>query len=57
MATLVNEEMVTGNSEVTWDARLRQDSGGQATGFASEIYSYRLSAVDFVETKKLILLQ
>jgi hypothetical protein len=47
--------MVTGNYEVTWDARLRQDSGGQARGFASGIYFYRLNAVDFVETKNLIL--
>ena len=47
VATLVNEEMKPGSHEVTWDA----------SGMASGVYLYRLTAANFVETKKLVLMR
>jgi photosystem II stability/assembly factor-like uncharacterized protein len=47
VATLVNEEMKPGSYETTWDA----------SGFASGVYFYRLTAGNYVETKKLVLLR
>jgi predicted GH43/DUF377 family glycosyl hydrolase len=47
MATLVSERQKEGTYQVTWD-------GGN---FPSGIYYYRLSAGEFVETKKLMLLR
>ena len=45
--TLVNKEQRPGQYEVTWDA------AGQASG----IYFYKLTAGDYSETKKMILLR
>jgi len=47
VATLVNEKLAAGTYTRTWDA----------TGQPSGVYFYRLSAGDFVETKKLVLLK
>ncbi|MEJ2105450.1 MAG: T9SS type A sorting domain-containing protein, partial [Ignavibacteriaceae bacterium] len=47
VATLVNEEKSAGNYEVEFDA----------TGLPSGIYFYKLHAGNFVETKKMVLLQ
>ncbi len=47
VATLVNEVKQPGSYEVMWDA----------TGFASGLYLYRLTAGSFVQTKKLVLLR
>jgi hypothetical protein len=47
VATLVNAEMKPGSYEVTWDA----------SGMASGVYLYRLTAGSFVETKKLVLMR
>jgi len=47
VATLVNERKAAGNYEATFDG----------AGLASGVYLYRLSAGNFVETKKLLLLR
>ena len=47
VATLVNAEMKPGSYMVTWDA----------SGFPSGTYFYKLTAGEFVETKKLLLLR
>lgn len=47
VATLVNGEVEAGRHQVWWDAR-RLSSG---------VYVYRMSAGDFVETKKMILVR
>lgn len=47
VATLVDGEKEAGRFEVRWDA----------SRFASGIYFYRLQAVEFVETRKLLLLR
>jgi hypothetical protein len=44
---LLNEKLGPGNYRTRWDAR----------GFPSGVYFYRLTAGDFVQTKKLILLR
>jgi hypothetical protein len=45
--TLVDQRLSAGRKEVAWDA----------TGLASGTYFYRLTADDFVETKKMLLLK
>ncbi len=50
--TLVNEEKPAGFYNVVWDAR---DNTGQQV--ASGIYVYRLETQDFVQTRKMVLLQ
>jgi hypothetical protein len=50
VAVLVNEKKSPGRYEVKFDARL---PGGQATGLASGVYLYRLTAGDLVQTRKL----
>ena len=52
ITTLVNEKLNPGAYEVTFDAR----HGGSAS-FNSGVYFYRLTAGDFSETKKLVLLK
>ncbi len=47
IATLVNETQKPGNYKITWNAN-NQPSG---------IYFYKLTAGNFVETKKMILLR
>jgi len=47
VAMLVNKKQPAGSYEVEWDA----------SGFSSGVYLYRLSARNFVHTKKLILLK
>jgi hypothetical protein len=47
VATLVNDRKLPGSYSVNWDA----------TGRPSGVYSYRLTAGNFVETRKLILLR
>ena len=53
--TLVNETQIAGEHEVTFDAYglARQTAGGLASG----IYFYRITAGEFRQTKKLILLR
>ena len=55
VATLVNEVKQPGSYEVTWDAGglARQTAGGLASG----IYFYRITAGEFRQAKKLILLR
>ena len=47
VATLVNEKLSAGSYEVDWDA----------SGYPSGVYFYKLTAGDFNETKKMILLK
>lgn len=47
VSVLVNKELQTGNYEVDWDA----------SGFASGVYFYRLSANDYIITKKMMLIK
>ena len=50
-ATLVNEEKPAGTYELNWNA------SSTAGGLPSGVYFYRLSAGNYVETKKMILLK
>lgn len=50
--TLVNEDNPVGCYEVTWDGK---DDHGQRV--ASGVYLYRLESKDFIQTRKMILLQ
>ena len=52
IATLVNENLKPGTYEVTFDARR-----GGSSSIASGIYFYKLTAGNFSETKKLVLLK
>ncbi len=47
VATLVNEQLQPGTYEVDWDG----------SNFSSGVYYYKLSAGDFVETKKMVLIK
>jgi len=47
VATLVNEEMMPGIYEVTWDA----------SGMSSGVYIYRLQAGEYVESRKMLYLK
>jgi hypothetical protein len=51
VSTLVSEELIAGNYKYEWDAEFA------AGGLSSGIYYYKLSANDFVQTKKLVLLK
>ena len=50
--TLVDESMPAGRYEASWNG-----SDGSGTAAASGVYFYRLSAGDFLETRKMILLR
>jgi hypothetical protein len=52
VASLADEYMTEGRKEVGWEAR---DNEGRAV--ASGVYFYRLTAGDFVQTKKMVLLR
>jgi hypothetical protein len=47
VATLVNDELKAGKYKIDWNA----------SSFASGVYLYKLTAGDFTETKKMILLK
>jgi hypothetical protein len=47
VATLVNEELKAGTYEADWDA----------SGFSSGVYFYKITAGDFIETKKMVLMK
>jgi len=47
VATLVNEQLKSGTHEVVWDGSV----------YSSGIYNYKLTAGDYVETKKMILMK
>jgi len=55
--TLVNSEQKSGNYEVEFSAKGGSASGGNAWSLPSGIYFYRLHVVEFVETKKMLLLK
>jgi hypothetical protein len=52
VATLVDRHMTEGRKELSWAGR---DGGGRSV--ASGVYFYRLTAGDFVQTKKMVLLR
>jgi photosystem II stability/assembly factor-like uncharacterized protein len=47
VTTLVNEELKPGTYQADWDA----------SGFSSGVYFYKITAGDFVETKKMVLMK
>ena len=58
VAVLVNEMKAPGRYSVTFDARLRSENfGGQASGLASGVYLYRLTAGSFVQTRKMLVVR
>jgi flagellar hook assembly protein FlgD len=52
VATLVDQHQDAGSYTVRWNSR-----GSDGNRVSSGIYLYRLSAGDFVETKKMILMK
>jgi len=58
VATLVNKVMEPGTYTVQWDARLHSvNSGGQASGFASGLYFYKLQSGTSTQLRKMLLLK
>jgi hypothetical protein len=57
VATLVNEEKPTGSYEVEFSAIGGSASGGDAYTLSSGIYIYQLRTLNFIETKKMILIK
>jgi hypothetical protein len=57
VATLVNEYLQPGSYEVTFSAEGGSASGGDARGLASGVYFYRLQSGEFMQTRRLLLLQ
>jgi hypothetical protein len=58
VATLVDEQLSPGTFKAEWDARLRSvNSGEQASGMASGMYFARLTAGQYTETRKLMLVK
>lgn len=51
VTVLVNEQLIPGNYEITWSA------AGRAYDFPSGVYYYRLTAGEYSETKKMILIK
>ena len=52
VATLLNRNMTAGRKEIVWDAK---DLRGESV--SSGIYFYRIIAVDFAQTRKMVLLR
>ena len=57
VATLVNENLAPGSYEVTFSAEGGSTSGGDATGLASGVYYYRLTAGEFTASRRMMLLR
>ncbi|MFA4818770.1 MAG: T9SS type A sorting domain-containing protein [Patescibacteria group bacterium] len=57
IVTLVNEYKVVGTYEVVFSAQGGSASGGNASNLPSGIYFYRLTAGNFVSTKKMMYLK
>ena len=57
VATLINEERTAGSYEIEFSAKGGSASGGDAYNLSSGIYFYKLNAVEYSETKKMILLK
>jgi len=51
VATIVNEKLNAGTYNTNWSAE------GGASKYSSGVYFYKLEAVDFIETKKMILIK
>jgi uncharacterized protein (TIGR02145 family) len=57
LATLVDQEKTAGNYEVEFSAKGGSASGGNTAGLPSGTYFYTLTAHNFSETRKMILLK
>jgi len=57
VATLLNEDKKAGRYEVKFSAEGGSASGGDGSKLASGVYFYCLTAGQFIETKKLILIK
>lgn len=57
VATLVNDEIPAGSYEVEFSAKGGSALGGNAYGLTSGIYYYKLTAGNFTQTRKMILLK
>ena len=57
VATLVNEEKPAGSYEVDFSAIGGSASGGNASQLSSGIYLYKLTAGNFIQTRKMILVK
>ena len=54
VATLVNEKQDAGTYSVSFDA---SHAGSSGSGLSSGIYFYKLTAGDFMETKRMVILK
>jgi predicted GH43/DUF377 family glycosyl hydrolase len=57
VAVLVNEKKAPGHYEVTFSAKGGSASGGDASGLASGVYLYRLTAGQFIQTLKMLVVK
>ena len=57
VATILNEDKEAGFYEVKFSARGGSASGGEASNLSSGVYIFRLTANDFVQTKKMTLIK
>jgi hypothetical protein len=57
VATLVNEEKTAGSYEIEFSAIGGSGSGKNVLNLPSGVYFYRITAGEFVQTKKMVLMK